>query len=98
MTSVKSIRLPKNLLELIKLRATEERVDESTSLRQLVYLGAEKYIMNLYKEGKISIERAASLLDRSVFDLYDLATKHGIEVGATPEQQRKSEKYAEELA
>lgn len=97
MTSVKSVRLPENLLELIRLRAKEERVDESTSLRQLVYLGAEKYIMGLYGEGKISIEKAAELMDRSIFDIYELAKKHGIDAGAAPEQQRKSEKYAEEL-
>ncbi|MFQ6136698.1 MAG: UPF0175 family protein [Candidatus Hydrothermarchaeales archaeon] len=97
MTAVRSVRLPDNLADLIKLRSKEERVDDSTAIRQLIYLGAERYIMRLYRDGKISVGKAAELLDVSIYDIYDLARRYGIETGATEELQAKSEKHAEEL-
>lgn len=53
--------------------------------------------MRLYKDGKISVGKAAELLDVSIYDIHDLARRYGIETGATEELQAKSEKHAEEL-
>ncbi len=84
------LRVPEEILALAKLRSKEEYVDQSTAIRQLLYLGAEEYVLGLVESGRISIGRASELLKTSVQDVHRLAEKHGVRLGATGEQQRKS--------
>jgi predicted HTH domain antitoxin len=91
------LRVPKKLMELAKLRSKEEYVDNATALRQLIYLGAEDYVMELYEKGRISLSMAADLLDRNVHDIIRLAQMRGIRAGASEEQQSSSEKTSKEL-
>ena len=84
------LRIPEEIIVLAKLRAKEEYIDQSTALRQLLYMGAEEYILNLVEIGRISIGRAAELLKTSVQDIYRLAEKHGIRLGAVRGQQLRS--------
>ncbi len=84
------LRLPRKLMQLVELRTKEEYVDKSTALRQLVYKGAEDYVIELYKEGHLSLSKAAELLDKSVYDIIQVARRKGLETGATDEQQRVS--------
>jgi len=84
------LRIPEQLIALAKLRAKEEYVDQSTALRQLLFLGAEEYIVRLVETGRISIGRAAELLKSSVQDIHRLAEKHGFRLGALPDQSKKS--------
>jgi hypothetical protein len=91
------LRMTKGLVEIAKLRSEDERVDQSTALRHLVYVGAEEYVLQLVAAGRISAGRAADLLDVAVYDIYRLAEKHGIRLGATTAQIRKAEQTAEKL-
>ena len=84
------LRIPEEILALAKLRSKEEYVDQSTAIRQLLYLGAEDYVLGLVESGRISIGGAAELLKTSVQDVQRLAEKHAVKLGATNEQQRKS--------
>ena len=84
------LRIPEEILALAKLRSKEEYVDQSTAIRQLLYLGAEEYVLGLVESGRISIGRASELLKTSVQDVHRLAEKHGVRLAATNEQQRKS--------
>jgi predicted HTH domain antitoxin len=84
------LRIPENLLELAEAKSREEKTDRSTALRQLLYAGAEEYVLGLLSEGRISAGRAAEILQTSVHDIHRLAKKHGVEIGATPEQYRRS--------
>ena len=90
------LRIPKNLIELANLRTKEEHVDKSTALRQFLYLGARDYVIELYQKGRISISRAAELLDVSTFDIMRLAKEQGY-TGATEEQLKISKKTAQSL-
>lgn len=80
------LRIPKELLELADLRAREERVDRSTALRQLLYAGAEEYVLELLSKGRISLSKAAELLGRSTIAVYELAEKRGTRIGASAEE------------
>ncbi len=91
------LRVPERLMYLVGLRSKEEYVDKATALRQLIYMGAEDYVMELYEGGRISLGMAAELLDKNVHDIIRLARRRGIRVGATEEQQITSEKTAEKL-
>lgn len=88
------LRIPKELIELAALRSREEHIDQSAALRQLLHLGAEEYILELVSSGRISVGRAAELLNISAYDIYKLAEKHGTKLGGTSEQQIKSKKIA----
>ncbi len=90
------LRIPKNVLDLANLRTKEEHVDKSTALRQFLYLGARDYVMELYKKGRISLSKAAELLDMSTFDVLRLTEEHGYPE-VTEEQHRKSRKTAKSL-
>lgn len=91
------LRIPEEVLTLARLRAKEEYVDQSTALRQLLYLGAEEYTLNLIESGRLSIGKAAELLKISIQDVHRLAEKHGIYLGATIEQQRRSIETAKKI-
>ncbi len=83
------LRVPQEILALAKLRAKEEYLDQSTALRQLLYLGAEEYVLSLVESGRISIGHASQLLNTSIQDMHRLAEKHGVRLGAKTREQRK---------
>ncbi|MBI4141286.1 hypothetical protein HY485_05610 [Candidatus Woesearchaeota archaeon] len=91
------LRIPQEILTLAKLRAKEEYLDQTTALRQLLYLGAEEYVLNLVESGRIAIGKAAELLNLTIQDIHRLAEKHGIQLGATAEQQKKSSETIKKL-
>lgn len=88
------LRIPENLLELAEAKSREERTDRSTALRQMLYAGAEEYVLELLSEGRVSTGRAAELLEVSVHRIHRLAEEHGVEIGASLEDYRHSRKEA----
>ena len=91
------LRIPDNLIALAELRRREMYVDKATAIRQLLYIGAEKYVLELYSKGRISLSRAAELLNKTVYDVLQMAKERGIETGATEEQQKASEKTLKKI-
>lgn len=91
------LRIPKEILELAKLRAKEEHVGQSTALRHLLYLGAEGYVLKMVETGRISIGRAAELLNATIYDMYELAEKHNVRLGATLDQFNKGMETVKKL-
>jgi len=92
------LRIPQNLIELANLRTKEEHVDKSTALRQLLYMGAQDYVLELYSSGRISLSKAAQLLDTSTLDVVRIASERNLPDGATKTQQEKSRETANNLS
>ena len=92
------LRIPRNLIELANLRTKEEHVDKSTALRQLLYMGAQDYVLELYSIGRISLSKAAELLDTSTLDVLRIAGERSLPNGATNTQQEKSRETAGDLS
>lgn len=86
------LRIPEEIMGVAKLRAKEEYVDNSTALRQMLHVGAEEYVLGLVEKGRITTGRAAELLKIPIQDIYELAKKHGVRLGANLEQIKESEK------
>lgn len=84
------LRIPKNLMDLAEAKSRSERTDRSTALRQLLYAGAEDYVMVLLAEERISSGKAAELLDTTVYRIHELAAERGMEIGARLEDYRRS--------
>lgn len=82
------VRLPRRLLELADLRAAEEQVDRSTALRQLLHVGAVGYVLELLGKGRISLSKAAELLDSSPLAVIDKARERGVELGTGLDEYR----------
>lgn len=82
------LRIPENLDELAALSAQTLHIDKASALRQWLHEGASHYVLQLVDEGRMSIGRAAELLDLTVYELYRLAEAYGIELGATNEQRQ----------
>jgi predicted HTH domain antitoxin len=53
--------------------------------------------LGLLAEGRVSVGRAAELLQTSVRDVMRLAEQRGVEIGATAEQYRRSREGAGDL-
>ena len=97
-TKVVPLRIPENLHDLASLSAREEHTDKATALRQWLHQGAAHYVLKLVAEGRISMSHAGELLGVSIYDLYNLAETHGVELGATDEQRLKSRGLAAKLS
>lgn len=91
------LRVPENLMELVEAKAREERTDRSTAMRRLLYAGAEEHVMGLIEAERVSVSRAAELLDMSPHRVRDLARKRGISTGSTVEDHRAARNTARDL-
>ena len=78
MESVMSIRLPKEDIEMVEKIALEENMDKSTAVRELVEMGLVYFAISKYKEGKVSIEKAAEIAYLPLSEFMDLLADLGI--------------------
>ena len=96
-SKVLPLRIPEHLDMLAGLSAQLEHIDKATALRSWMHHGAADYVLKLVADGRLSVGRAAELLDETVFDIYRLAEARGVELGAIDEQRRQSRALAERL-
>jgi len=74
----KALRLPDNLLDAVKFAEKKEKLDEPTTIRKFLRLGAEKYVADSYSRGEISLREAAKVLDIPTRDALELFWDMGI--------------------
>lgn len=71
-----SLTVPKELLKKSDEIAKEKLEDRSTVMRELLALGLKQYMMmdavNLYAEGKVSMEKAAETAGISIWKFLDI--------------------------
>lgn len=96
-TKAYPLRISEEIVTISKLRAQEEHVDQSTALRQFMYVGAEEYLLELVEKGRLSIGKSAELLGVSIYDMHQLARKHGVSLGPTLHQAEESRKRVKTL-
>ncbi|MBU4222206.1 MAG: hypothetical protein KKD46_08050 [Euryarchaeota archaeon] len=56
-----------------------------------------KNVIEMYQKGRISLSRAAELMDTSTFEILRLAKELKLHIGAAEEQQKKGRKTARKL-
>jgi hypothetical protein len=74
----KALRLPDNLLDAVKFAERKEKLDEPTTIRKFLRLGAEKYVADSYSRGEISLREAAKVLDIPTREALELFWDMGI--------------------
>ncbi|GEM_PF-1004737 len=86
-------RLSRELINIIEDTAKEESVDKTSALKQLVILGRRQYLLlkylQLYRDGKCSIDKAAEATGMTVAEMMQEASKAGIRSTETIEEYRK---------
>ncbi|MEM2999903.1 MAG: UPF0175 family protein [Candidatus Bathyarchaeia archaeon] len=79
MTEVVSARLPKEKARLVEEIAKEEKVDKSTILEKAVEHYAREWklkkALELYRDGQITLSRAAEIAEISIWEIIDLLSQ-----------------------
>ena len=90
----KAIRLPDNLLDAVKFAEKREKLDEPTTLRKFLRLGAEKYVADSYARGGISLREAAKVLDLTTREALELLMDMGITGNVDADKALKAISFA----
>jgi len=97
MENVLTVRLPKEDLEVVKQISISTKKDKSTTVRELVEQGKIYFAVMQYKEGKISIGRAAGISGLTLSEMIDLLSKLGINSNIELDDYLEGKKLAEEV-
>lgn len=90
MAIVYPLKLEEEIMPIIELKSKEEHTNKAIVLKQLIYQSLEEYVLQLCVEGRLSTERAAHILNVSMYDIYHKARERGIKLTAAAEQMEKS--------
>ena len=93
MTVVYPMKIKDEVIPLIELKSKEEHTNKAIVLKQFLYKGLEDYLINLVSRGRLSIGKAAEILDLSIYDIHEIAKSRGIKLSPTKEQWEGSKKY-----
>ena len=93
MTVVYPMKLKDDIMPLIELKSREEHTNKAIALKQLLYKGLEDYVINLVGRGRLSIGKAAEILDLSVYDMHEIAKSKGLKLSAAGEQRQRSKEF-----
>ena len=91
------LRIDERIIPLVDLKAKSEYIDKSTAIRKLLYQGIEDYVLELYREGRISIGRVAGILNKSIYEVHRLIQKKSIKIEHPARIYKKSRKTAKKL-
>lgn len=97
MDNVITVRLPKEDLDTIKQISIKSKKDKSTTIRELVELGKIYFAIMKYREGKVSIGKAAEIAGLSISEIVDLLSELGIKGTIELEDYLEGKKFAEEI-
>ena len=97
MDNVLTVRLPKDDLEVVKQISIKSKKDKSTTIRELVELGKIYFAITQYREGKISIGKAAEIASLTISEMMNLLSRLGIESNIELEDYLEGQKFAKEI-
>ena len=93
MTVVYPIKLKDDIMPLIELKSREEHTNKAIVLKQFLYQGLKNYVIDLVSRGRLSVGKAAEILDLSIYEIQDIAESKGVKLSATKEQRQKSKEF-----
>lgn len=97
MQKVLSVRLEKDDLDFLKSEAKEEKVEKAKVLRELVGKGRLQLAIEQYKQGRISIGRAAEKAGITISEMMDKLAELRVPSKITLEQHLQGLKNLEEV-
>ena len=97
MAKVITLRLRERELGFIKELSIKEKDDRSSAARKLIDYGWIYFILKNYREGKISIGKAAKELNLTITETIELLSDLGIKSPISYEDYLEGKKFAEEV-
>ncbi len=91
----KALRLPDNILDAVKFAEKREKLDEPTTIRKFLRIGAEKYVSDSYARGDISLREAAAVLDMTLREALELFGDMGVSGNVDTVKALKAISFAE---
>ncbi len=86
-------RLEGEIVRMVEQTAEEERVDKTKALKDLIVLGRRAYLikkfLQLYRDGKCSLDKAAGSVGITVSEMMEEAAKAGIKSSETIEEYKE---------
>ena len=84
MTKTLTTRTPDSLAKEIEALAKEEHLDKSSLIRRLLAEAVQekrkRKALELYKDGKVSMGKAASIAKLSIWEMLDLIEEKGLHI------------------
>jgi predicted HTH domain antitoxin len=91
--TVVTVRIDPRLLEELDEVAKKEKTDRASLLRKILVEGLERYKMemaiDMYKDGKLSTEKAAQTAGVSVYEMIERLRREGVPTHLTLEEIRE---------
>lgn len=82
-----SIKLPEDIVRAIQEIEETEQIDRATAVRKLLAKAIEKWkeerAIQLYRDGKVTLWRAASMTNLSLREMMKLVAEKGVEMHYT---------------
>ncbi len=97
MNNIITVRLPKEDIDAIEEIAIATAKDKSTTLRDLVEQGKVYFAIKKYKEGKISLGKAAEIARISISEMIEILTELGIKSSLDVEDYLEGERTVENI-
>jgi len=98
MAVVYPLKLKEEIMPIIELKSKEDRTNKSIVLKQLIYQSLEDYVIRLCSRGRLSVGKAAEILDLSVHDVHKIAKEKRIKLTASKDQLQKSKDLLDKLS
>jgi predicted HTH domain antitoxin len=90
MAVLKNVRTNKALTSAIQAVAAREQLTPRAALLLLIRRGAERYAVELYRDGKVTMGQAAILANRTPRDMIEVIHEHGVRGNLTAEDVMES--------
>ncbi len=97
MQKILSVRLEEDDLDFVRAEAKEERVEKAKVIRELVEKGRLQMAIEQYKDGKISIGKAAEKAGITISEMMDKLAELGIKNRMTREHFLQGMKNLEKV-
>ncbi len=93
MTATISTRIEEKILSEIDELSKEKQMDRASLLRNLIVEGLaierKKKVLSMYKERKVSLAKAAEMLDVDLWKMIDLLKEEGMYIDYSEEELRE---------
>lgn len=90
-----TIEVPKSIDNILDQRSQEEHLDKVSALNQMLWTGAESYLVNQYSSGRISKGKLAELLDLDMYEVTELLERHHVNASISYERFTRGIEIAE---
>ena len=93
-TVLTTVRLPEKIIKTLDEKAREEGLDRTTVLRKLLEESIKRWKIekaaNMYKQGKVSLSKAAKIAELPVDETMEELARRGVKSDLTLEEYKES--------